>query len=366
MIPSGKYNQIDLSYRAGAFALRFEAEWDQSAAAVFGPSGSGKSTLLEIIAGVRRGAQGRVILDGRTIVDTARAIDPAARLRWIGWVPQDASLFPHMTAGENARYGLARGGEEGARRLAAAIEALEISDLLTRRAAELSGGERQRVAVARAVGSGARVLLLDEPLASLDTPLRARVFPLFMRLRDELKLPLVYVSHDPEEVLAIADHVLVAQGGRCVASGRPRDVLSGALRGGTFGLYAAENRLEARLVEARPEEGTALIETPSGLRLQMSATPPPARERFEVAVRGEEIMLAQRPPGLVSAQNVLEGRVISIQAVAGHAFVTASVSGATLVSCITRRSLAVLGLQEGQPAYLIFKASAVRALTRTD
>ncbi len=170
MTPGGRYNQLELRCRAGDFALDFEAEWDPPAAALFGPSGSGKSTILEIIAGVRRGASGRVVLDGRTILDTERGIEPAARDRWIGWVPQDASLFPHLTVRENVRFGLSRGGPEGERRLAASVALLELEPLLERPAVALSGGERQRAAVARAIASGARVLLLDEPLASLDVP----------------------------------------------------------------------------------------------------------------------------------------------------------------------------------------------------
>lgn len=366
MTPSGRYNQIDLRYRAGSFALEFEGEWDASTAAIFGPSGAGKSTILEIIAGVRKGATGRVILEGRTILDTDRGVAPPARLRWVGWVPQDSSLFPHLTALENVRYGLRRGGAEGERRLAAAVEALEIGEILARRAPELSGGERQRVAVARAIASGARVLLLDEPLASLDVPLRSRVYPLFLRLRDELRIPILYVSHDADEVVAIAEHVLVAMAGRCVASGRAADVLADAARDGAFGIHAAENRFSVRLVESHPDEGTALIELPSGLRVYMAAAPPPSRGRFDVVVRGEEIILAVTPPGVLSAQNVLEGRIVSIEEREGKALVTVEASGSTWVARITRRALGVLGLRTGGRAYMVFKASSVRAITRTD
>jgi len=373
--PSGRYNQIDLHYRTGEFSLEFEGEWDPPVAALFGPSGSGKSTVLEIIAGVRRGARGRVVLDGRTILDTEREIDPPPRRRWIGWVPQDASLFPHLSVHENVRYGLVRGGGEGARRLASAIEVLELQALLSRRASSLSGGERQRVAVARAIASGARVLLLDEPLASLDVPLRSRVFPLFLRLRDELQLPMIYVSHDAEEVLGLAAYVLVIEQGRCVASGRTEDVLGGAVRSGALEVHAAENRFSVRLLETHPRDGTAIVELTSGLRLLMSATPPPARERFEVAIREEEIILALAPPGPVSAQNVIEGRVGSVREMEGHAWVGVETleaasqeprTGSTFTARITRRALSALGLEPGRAVWLIFKASSVRPLTRTD
>lgn len=369
MKPSGRYNQIDLRLDAGDFTLAFEAEWDPPVCALFGPSGAGKSTIMEIIAGVRRATSARVVLDGRTVIDSEIANTPPARLRRIGWVPQDASLFPHLTAGENVRYGLRRGGAEGEKRLGAALDVLEIAGLMERPAGALSGGERQRVAVARAIGSGARVLLLDEPLASLDEPLRARVFPLFVRLRDEIGLPMIYVSHDPEEVLAIAPHVVVVANGRCVASGPAADVLAGAAHEGTYDLHAAENRFEVRLVETRAAEGVAVIELPGGLRLQMHAAGDlergPSRPRFQVALRAQEIILAVSPPGPLSAQNVVEGAVTDVLARGGHALVTVDAGGERIAARVTQRSLGQLALRTGMPVWLIFKAGALRAVGPT-
>lgn len=364
MNPSGRYNQLDLRYRAGDFDLAFEAEWDAPVAALFGPSGSGKSTVLEVIAGVRRGASGRVILDGRTVMDTARGVQTAPTHRWMGWVPQDASLFPHLTVEENVRYGLARGGAEGERRLRTAIAVLELEDLLTRPATRISGGERQRVAVARAVASGARVLLLDEPLAAIDAPLRMRVFPLFLRLRDEIRLPMVYVSHSAEEVEALAGHVLVIAGGRCVASGPAKEVLARVGSTATLDPRAETNRLSVRLRESHPQEGTAAIETPSGLRILMSALPAPDRDTFDVIIREDEIILSTERPGPLSAQNVLEGRVEGMRRMEGHAWITVDVTGTTLTARITKRALDDLHLVQGRSVFMIFKAGSVRTATR--
>ena len=365
MKPSGRYNQLDVRLRAGDFALAFEAEWDAPVCALFGPSGAGKSTILEVIAGVRVPVSARIVLDGRTVVDTERGNAPPAPARRIGWVPQDASLFPHMTVRENVRYGLRRGGEEGEKRLTAAIEVLEIAGLMDRAAAALSGGERQRVAVARAIGSGARVLLLDEPLASLDEPLRARVFPLFVRLRDEIGLPMIYVSHDPDEVLAIAPHVVVVAQGRCVNAGPAVAVLGGAAHEGTYDLHAAENRFEVRLVEARAAEGVAVVELAGGLRLLMHAAPLPERPRFMVALRAEEVVIAAAMPGPVSAQNVVEGSVTDVRPDGGHALVTVDTGGERIAARVTRQSLDRLGLRAGVRAWLIFKAGALRAIGPT-
>ena len=359
-------NLVRLRTASAGFALDFDAAWDPPVAALFGPSGSGKSTILEIIAGVRGGAEGRVVLGGETILDTGGGLAPPPAARRVGWVPQDASLFPHMSAWANVRYGLHRGGTEGLERLEAAVEVLEIGPLRNRRAHELSGGETQRVAVARAVASGARVLLMDEPLASLDAPLRARVFPLFVRLRDELRLPMLYVSHEPSEVLSIAPHVLVIESGRCTASGPSADVLGTAPTAGTFELHTAENRFKVRLLETHPSEGTVLVSLPSGVRLVMWAAPLPARAEFEVAIRGEEILLAAGAPGRLSAQNVLRGTVAGIRTLEGHAWVTVRVQGEPFVARITRRALEDLALAPGSEASVVFKAGSVRAVTRTD
>ena len=366
MSSSGRYNQVEVAYGIGGFSLDFRADWDPPSAALFGPSGSGKSTLLEVIAGVRAGARGRVILDGRTIFDSSRGVQPPAPDRWIGWVPQDASLFPHLTVADNVRYGLPRGGTEGKRRLEAAIEVLELGRLLPREATALSGGERQRAAIARAVGSGARVLLLDEPLASLDVPLRARVLPLFFRLRDELKIPMIYVSHDPDEVLALARHVMVIDQGRCVASGPSREIL-GHAEGRPFEQYLAENRFEARLESSHPEDGTATVEIAPGLRLIMSVLIPPSRASFPVSIRADEILLAAQDPGPVSAQNVIPAKVSEVREARGHAWIGLAPEGhdVRFTVQVTRRALTTLGLKVGARAFLLFKASSVRPAGRT-
>jgi molybdate transport system ATP-binding protein len=369
MNPGGRYNQIDLKYRAGDFQLAFEGEWDPPVAALFGPSGSGKTTILEIIAGLRPGASGRVVLDGRTVFDDARQVGPAPQDRWMGWVPQDASLFPHLTVDGNIRYGLRRGGKAGEARMKSAIAMLELETLLPRAVHGLSGGERQRIAVARAIASGARVLLLDEPLASLDLPLRSRVLPLFFRLRDELKLPMIYVSHDADEVLALAPHVLVVENGRCAASGRSRDLLEGGGSAGAYSVHSGENRFEAVVRSVDASEGTATVALSPGPVLVMSAMPPPRRGSLAIAIRAEEVLLALEAPGPISAQNVLAGTLRSVREAEGHAWAGVEVEGAVVTSRITRRALGTLtglGLSIGARVYLVFKASSVRAVGRTD
>src|SRR5581483_8675245 len=184
-----------------------------------GPSGSGKTSALEAIAGLRTPRRGRIAVNGHLLFDSANHVDVPVRQRRMGYVPQDILLFPHLTVGENVTYGRREGNRPA---LPVLIELLELSRLMERRVASLSGGERQRVAMARALYSGPDVLLLDEPLAAVDLPRRRRIVDALLGIRDELSVPLIYVTHLPEEALSVADWAVLIDNGRLVASGPPR------------------------------------------------------------------------------------------------------------------------------------------------
>jgi molybdate transport system ATP-binding protein len=213
--------RLDFVLRQGDFTLELYERLDALVVALFGPSGSGKTTALEAVAGLRRPAAGVIEVGGRDLYSSVRRIDLPPRERGIGYVPQDSVLFPHMNVRKNILYGAARGTSIA---LASVLEILEIESLIDREVASLSGGERQRVALARALMSSPKLLLLDEPLAALDLSLRRRIVPCLRRIRDELGVPMAYVSHDAAEVRAIADHVVVLDRGRVVASGEPASV----------------------------------------------------------------------------------------------------------------------------------------------
>jgi len=206
---------FDVTLTQGAFTLN--AAWTSVARslALFGPSGSGKTTLVETIAGLRRPDRGHVRVAGRVLFSSVQGIDVPVHQRHIGYVPQDLALFPHMSVRRNVLYGASRGQGLSLDRIAAV---LEIGDLMGRRVGDLSGGERQRVAVARALMSAPDLLLMDEPLASVDLPLRQRIVPYLQRVRDDLQVPLVYVSHDRDEVRSIGDWVLTLDRGRVISS----------------------------------------------------------------------------------------------------------------------------------------------------
>ena len=195
---------IDVAIRQGSFELDLKWEGALGVLGLSGPSGSGKTTMLEIVAGLRRPASGRVTFDGRPLVDTARRVDVPPRRRGIGYAPQDAALFPHLTVRQNVLYGAARAASVP---LDDVMAMLEVESLIDRRPAGLSGGERQRVALARALLSGPALLLLDEPLAAVDTARRRRVLARLLSWLKYHDLPAIHVSHDAAELEA-ADHVL--------------------------------------------------------------------------------------------------------------------------------------------------------------
>lgn len=206
---------FDIALTQGRFRLEAALSSSVRSLALFGPSGSGKTTLVEAIAGLRRPDRGHIRVAERTLFSSAERVDVPPHRRRIGYVPQDLALFPHMNVRRNVLYGAAHGTVTGLDRVAAV---LEIGPLLDRAVGDLSGGERQRVALARALMSSPDVLLMDEPLASIDLPLRRRIVPYLQRVRDELQVPVVYVSHDEEEVRAIGEWILRLDQGRVTGS----------------------------------------------------------------------------------------------------------------------------------------------------
>jgi molybdate transport system ATP-binding protein len=211
-----------------SFALEVDVLLSARITGVFGASGSGKTSLLEVIAGLHRPASGRIILDGTVLSDATHGVFLTAGRRHIGYVPQDNALFPHLNVRQNLCYShaAAKPGLRPAITYGHVVEVLDIADLTERRVASLSGGERQRVAFGRAVLASPRLLLLDEPLAGLDAELKERVIPYLLTIRDEFGIPMLYVSHNADEVVALCDDVLLLERGRCVRRGTAADLFA--------------------------------------------------------------------------------------------------------------------------------------------
>ena len=217
---------LAFTLRQGQFTLDIDVVLQRGVTALFGPSGAGKTTVLDAVAGLRRPSTGSIVVGGRVLFSADRRIDLPPHKRHVGYVLQDVALFPHMNVRRNVLYGR-RPGQRPDLEVVAGI--LEVQPLLDRAVGDLSGGEKQRVALARALMSSPEVLLLDEPLAAVDVELRRRILPYLARVRDELAVPIVYVTHDRAEVTAFAEEVLVLDQGR-VAQHVSRDEWQAAVR----------------------------------------------------------------------------------------------------------------------------------------
>jgi molybdate transport system ATP-binding protein len=207
----------------GNFTLTMDERLSGRITALFGPSGAGKTTVLDAIAGLRTPASGSIVVGDRTLFSSGNGTNAPPHDRHIGYVPQDVALFPHMNVRRNVLYGRR---PRQRLELPAVAAMLEISHLLDRRVDELSGGERQRIALARALMSSPELLLLDEPLAAVDLELRRRILPYLERVRDDLGIPIIYVTHDADDVRRFADAVVVLAAGRVSRNGPPAVVMS--------------------------------------------------------------------------------------------------------------------------------------------
>lgn len=212
---------LDVTLRQQSFVLDVRESASVEVLGLFGPSGSGKTSLLEAIAGIRTPEAGEIRVGDRRLFSSTDKVNVPARDRHIGYVPQDALLFPNLNVTRNITYG----APQRHRDFDALVAILDLQPLLDRRVQNLSGGEKQRVAIARALMTKPSILLLDEPLAGVDRERRERILPYVLRIRRELHVPLIYVTHDAGELTAIADRVLRLEGGRMVAAGAPGEIL---------------------------------------------------------------------------------------------------------------------------------------------
>jgi molybdate transport system ATP-binding protein len=347
---------IELHHRLGAFTLDAAVEAPPGLTVLFGPSGSGKTTLINAVAGLSRPDHGRIVVDDWVLLDTrARRVLPPHRRR-IGYVFQEGRLFPHLSVRQNLLYGrwfAPRDAQPDS--LSRVIEMLGIGDLLDRRPGALSGGEKQRVAIGRALLAAPRLILADEPLAALDEARKAEILPYFERLRDEVAVPILYVSHSSAEVARLATTVVALKAGRVVACGPPGEVLGDVAAVGARG---AASVLGARVV-AHHADGLSELATAAGaLWVPRVAQAPGQSVRLRIPAQ-DVILSTARPEGL-SALNILSGTIEGIRLGEGPgALVTLAVGEDRLAARITRRSVAAMGLVAGQPCHAIIKSVAV-------
>ncbi len=312
---------LDITLPLDRFTLRVQHRFDAHITGLSGPSGAGKTSLLETIAGLRPGAMGRVALDGRVWLDSRVPsnffTEAPPEQRDVGYVPQEGLLFPHRDVRSNLLVGADRARSRGLdpqKTLDEVCELLELGSLLDRRIQTLSGGEQRRVALGRAVCSGPRLLLLDEPLAALDHTLRRKIQPFLLRLRKEFEIPIVLVTHDPAEIAALCDEVIALRDGAVCATGTARDVL-----GDPRALFPAdgltddrfENLLGATITTTEPATGTTEHRTEvqiNGQALTFAGAYGATGDRVWVGVPAPAIWLTREPPAALEGVCVLEGR----------------------------------------------------------
>lgn len=351
---------LDLRLRRKDFDLSCAFASGARILALHGPSGAGKTTLAHLIAGLLRPDAGRIVVDGVTLVDTERGVFLPPEKRRIGVVFQDALLFPHLSVRANILFG--RMFTPKAERTApfdAIIEALGVAHLLARRPATLSGGERQRIGLARALLAAPRLLLMDEPMASLDHARRGEIMGLIERLRDTVATPIVLVSHSAEEIARLADEAVVLDHGRIVARGAPLEVLPGASRLIAGGRFALVNSLAARVAQVDDAYGVTRLAHPAGeiivaARLQESGV-------LRVTMKATDIALAKSAPRDTSVRTILRSRIEKIDATdSALAFVTLALEGGDrLIAAVTRLALDELALAQGDAVFALVKSVAL-------
>jgi molybdate transport system ATP-binding protein len=304
--------------------------------------------LLEVIAGLRL-AIGTLAIDGEPLLDSAAGLRVPPERRRIGYVPQDALLFPHLSVRGNLEF-----GRNATRRAVdEAIGLLELAPLLTRRPATLSGGERQRVALARALAIAPRLLLLDEPLAALDLELKERILPYLLKVRDEARIPFLYVTHQAGEALALAPEALVLEKGRVRTHGSTAQLLAAAM---------VEPGDSLENVFAGVQEGNWL-QLGGQTRLAVPLAPElPSGARVAYAVRAEDVLVSTHPLEGISARNLFQARITAIESLGSAALIHAEAEGVEWRAKLTLAASGELKLAVGRPVWLAVKSHSLRRL----
>jgi molybdate transport system ATP-binding protein len=361
--------EVDIQHRLGAFMLDAHFHSGRGLTALFGRSGAGKTSVVNAIAGLIRPQQGRIVIDGSVALDTERGICTPPHRRRIGYVFQEGRLFPHLTVRHNLLFGnwFVPGRERRNARLADVVDLLGIAALLDRRPARLSGGEKQRVAIGRALLSSPRLLLMDEPLASLDARRKDEILPYLERLRDEAGVPIVYVSHSVAEVTRLATTIVLMSDGQVRAVGPVQEIMGRAELYPLTGRFEAGAVLAVRVAAHDPQ--WSLTELVGGFgKLVVPRLDTPVGTAVRVRIRARDVTLAAIAPSGISALNVLPARVERVVPIEEGALdVQLRLGDERLLARITRRSGEALGLAPGREVFAVIKTVAIdrRNLSRT-
>ena len=347
---------VSLSHAFAGFRLEAAFDAPPGVTALFGRSGSGKTTVVNAVAGLLRPDRGRVAVEGQVLMDTQAGTFLPPHRRRIGYVFQDARLFPHLTVRQNLGYGRWLAGIRDGAEFGRIVDMLGIGPLLPRRPGALSGGERQRVALGRAILTAPRLLLMDEPLAALDEARKAEILPYLERLRDEVGLPILYVSHSLAEVARLATTVVLLEAGRVTAAGPVAGGPSDPRTAAALGLREAGAVLQARIEAQEEEDGLTRLITGAGPVWLPRIEGAPGRN-LRLRILAQDVMLALSPPQGVSALNHLPAVVEEVRLGDGPgALVRLRAGDEALLARLTRRSARVMEVRPGLRLHAVLKA----------
>ncbi len=321
-----------------------------------GPSGAGKTTLLNCLAGLVRPDAGRIALGPRVLFDSDKRIDMPVAQRQLGYVFQNLALFPHLTVAQNVQYGITKvQTAERRARMTAMLESFRIAHLLARKPGEISGGERQRVALARSLVTNPAALMLDEPLAALDHATKSKILDDLRAWNAAHEIPILYVTHSPEEAFALGERVVVLEGGRILAQGMPQHVLTTPRHETIAQVVGFENVFDATVKSIAETQGTVLCQldgTPTHLEVPLGHAGIGAR--VKIAIRAGDIIIASEQPHNLSARNSFPGRVISIRREGVRVVVTIE-AGATFEVHLTPAAIDALRIEAEKQIWLVIK-----------
>ena len=354
--------KLSFRKRLGNFRLEIDHTITEKVTAFLGPSGSGKSTLLNCISGILHPDEGELLFSGQTLYSSAQKKCLPPEKRHFGYVFQEGFLFPHLKVRQNISYGRSR-RLDGRKRIDTdtIIDILEIGELLDRYPSQLSGGQRQRVAIARALGMSPRLLLMDEPLTSLDAGLKNRILPYLYHIKQAFDIPLLYVTHSISEVMALADEAFLLSEGRITARGEPHQLLTSPSALPVAQMTGVENILALPVVIASEERGvTELALGEQKLLVSYTKTEPGAT--MPIAIRARDIIVAMDADLRMSARNILRGTIRQIAVQAGRVILSVDIEEHLLSVEVTSDAHEQLGLTEGTVCYFIIKASAINLL----
>jgi len=358
---------VSVAKRLGpGFTLDVELVAPPGITMLFGASGSGKTTLLRCIAGLIRPDQGRLAIDDRILFDAKNGIDVPVQDRHVGYVFQQAALFPHMSLRDNIGYGLHRlADDERQARVSTIAESFRISSILDRPPAQVSGGERQRAALARALVTEPSVLLLDEPLSALDQTIQSRIMDDLRRANEARRIPMLYVTHSHREVYTLGHQAVVIDTGRVIARGTPHEVLDRPEQSVLANLAGFENVFDAVVIERRERAGTMECRVEgTSTELEVPLNAAAVGDRIRIAIRAGDVLVGNEQPRGLSARNVLRGQLIELSA-HGPTMVAVVDAGARFVVHLTPTGVESLHLKPGDHVWLIVKTYSCRIVVET-